>query len=325
MNIASEPKVVIIIPSYNGVDVVYKGKPVLKHCLDSLKRTSYKNYTVLVSDDCSTDNSVSYIRKNWPYVKVVRRERNGGYAENANTGLRYALRHIQFDYAVMLNNDIIITDRGWLRKLVALAESEDDIGIVGCNLVYPNGKTQGNVIRFTDKFSLRILGKSEQDYSQYSRIREAQVISGAVQVIKRKTIDMIGIMDTNFINGYDDEDYCFRSRKHGLKLVYDGKVRVVHLQNMTLKSTNSRVSTPSKKVYNNARNQFYFLRKHRSECGYLRVPIWYLIYFLSAFIHVGMQNGESNFSEIRLKSGFWFNFRSVTKAFFDSYRLKIPE
>lgn len=321
----TEPKVVIIIPSYNGVDVVYKGKPVLKHCLDSLKKTSYKNYTVLVSDDCSTDNSVSYVRGNWPYVKVIRRKKNGGYAENANTGLRYAIKHMQFDYVVMLNNDIIITDRGWLRKLIELAESDDGIGLVGCNLIYPNGKTQGNVIRFTDRFSLHILGKSESDYRRYSMTREAQVISGAVQVIKRKTIEAVGLMDTNFINGYDDEDYCLRIRKTGLKLIYDGKVRVVHLQNMTLKSTNSRVSTPSKRVYNNSRNQFYFLRKHRSECGYLRVPIWYLIYYLSAIINVGMQDGESDFSKIGLKKGFWFNMKSVTKAFVDSYRLKIPE
>ncbi len=325
VGLMSEPKVVIIIPSYNGVDVVYKGKPVLKHCLDSMKKTSYKNYKILISDDCSTDNSVEYVRKNWPYVNVIRRKKNGGYEANANTGIKYALKHMRFDYVVMLNNDIIIRDGRWLSKLVSLAESDENIGLVGCNIIYPNGKTQGNVIRLKDKFSLQVIGKSEKDYQQYSKIKDAHVISGVVQVIKRKTIKIVGLMDENFINGYDDEDYCFRIKKAGLRLVYDGKVKVVHLQSMTLKNTVSRVSTVSKRTYNNSRNSFYFLRKHRSECGYVRLPVWYCIYFLSQLIYVGMENGESNFSDIRLRENLGFNLKSVIKAFVDSFRLKFPE
>ena len=101
----SEPRVVIIIPSYNGVDVAYKGQPVLKHCLGSLKKTAYKNYAILVSDDCSTDSSVE--------------------------------------------------------------------GMAGSNLTYPNGKTQGNVIHFKDRFSLRTLGKSEAGPHEYKAGRRA--------------------------------------------------------------------------------------------------------------------------------------------------------
>ena len=321
----SEPRVVIIIPSYNGVDVAYKGQPVLKHCLGSLKKTAYKNYAILVSDDCSTDSSVEYIKKNWHYVNITRRKKNGGYAENANTGLKYALANMKFDYAVMMNNDIIITEPDWLSKLIRLAESDHKIGIIGCNLTYPNGKTQGNVIHFKDRFSLRTLGKSETDAHGYKSVREAKTISGAIQVINKKTIDKIGIMDTNFINGYDDEDYCIRARRTGFKLVYDGKVSAIHLQNLTLRNTNSKVSTPSNRVYNNARNGFYFLRKHRTECGYFRLPIWYCIYFLRAFISIGGQNGESDFSKIGFSSRFWFNIKSVTRAMVDSFRLQIRQ
>ena len=319
----SEPRVVIIIPSYNGVDVAYKGQPVLKHCLGSLKKTAYKNYAILVSDDCSTDSSVEYIKKNWHYVNITRRKKNGGYAENVNTGLKYALANMKFDYAVMMNNDIIITEPDWLGKLIRLAESDRMIGMAGCNLTYPNGKTQGNVIHFKDRFSLRTLGKSEAGPHEYKEIREARTISGAIQVIRKETLDAVGIMDTNFINGYDDEDYCIRVREAGFKLVYDGRVSAIHLQNLTLKNTNSKVSTPSSRTYNNARNGFYFLRKHGTECGYWRLPIWYGLYFFNAFISVGGQNGESDFSKLGFNRRFWFNLRSVTKALVDSFRLQI--
>ncbi len=319
----SKLRAVIIIPNYNGVEVTYEGKPIIKQCLDSLKKTAFRDYVVLVSDDCSTANSVDYIRKNWPDVKIIKRRENGGYAVNANTGLKHALKNIEFNYAVMLNSDIIITDPEWLGKLIKLAESDDNIGMVGCNLIYPNGRTQGNVIRFTDRFSLHILGKNEKNYREYSKVKDAHIISGAVQVIKRRTLDQVGLMDANFINGYDDEDYCLRLKKAGMRLVYDGKVKVVHLQNITIRNTKSKISNPSKKVYNNSRNAFYFLRKHRSECGYIRLPIWYCIYFLRPFVEIGTQNGEIDFSKIRLSNGFWFKLRFVTKALIDSFRLQI--
>ena len=268
----SEPKVVVIIPNYNGVDVTYNNKPIIKQCLDSLKKTAYKNYTILVSDDCSTDNSVEYIKKNWPYVKIIMRKTNGGYVENANTGLKYFVNSKRFDYALLLDSDTIIIDKQWLKKLVDLAESQGNIGLVGCNLIYPNRKTQGSVTRFGNRFSLRTIGKNELPAVEYNKIRYAQIVPGAVHLIKRVTLTKVGLLDNNFINGYNDEDFCLRTEKAGFKVMYNGKVKIVHLQNAVIKKVSNKNNNASNKKRYNLRNSFYFLRKHGDVAG-IRLPI----------------------------------------------------
>ncbi len=318
-----EPNVLIIIPNYNGVSVEYKSKPIIKQCLDSLKKTSYRNYSVLVTDDLSTDNSVNYIKKNYPYVKIIKRASNSGYTENANTGLRYFIKNKHFDYALLLDSDTIIIYKNWLKELINLAVKEKDAGIVGCNLVYPDGNTQGNVTRFKDRFSLRIIGKNEVHKSEYNSIRDAQIVPGAMHLIKRSTLEKIGFLDCNFVNGYNDEDYCLRVKKSGLRVLYNGKVKVTHLQNFTIKNTNNNKGSTSKK-YNSLRNSFYFLRKHKDVVGISRLPVWYLIYFLSGITVSDAKSGEVRLSSIRINKNIKTNVSITIKALIDSFRLKIP-
>ncbi|MGC8622166.1 MAG: glycosyltransferase family 2 protein [Caldisphaera sp.] len=66
------PSVEIIIPNFNGIEIKFKGTPILELVLSSLKKTAYKNYTVFVSDDCSTDESINFVKKRHPEVKIIR-------------------------------------------------------------------------------------------------------------------------------------------------------------------------------------------------------------------------------------------------------------
>lgn len=320
----SKLRVLIIIPNYNGVEVTYKGKPIIKQCLDSLKKTAFKEYAVVVSDDCSTDNSVAYVRKNWPYVKILKRAVNGGYTESANAGLRYFIKNKRFDYALLLDSDTIIIDKKWLKDIVDLAESEERIGLVGCNLVYPDGKTQGSVTRFRDRFSLRTLGKNEAPQAEYNKIRDAQIVPGAMHLIKRQTLEEVGLLDSNFVNGYNDEDFCLRVGKAGFRIVYNGKVRVVHLQNFSIKKITNRNNNASNKSYYNLRNSFYFLRKHKDIAGIARFPVWYIIYSVRGVVSIGGKSGEARFSSARLSSGFATNLKITLRALKDSLGLKLP-
>ena len=306
------------------MSVEYQGKPIIKQCLDSMKKTAYRNYKLLVTDDFSTDNSVDYIKKKYRYVKIIKRTSNSGYTENANTGLRYFIKNKNFDYALLLDSDTIIIDKSWLKNLVDLAEKEKEIGLVGCNLIYPDGNTQGNVIRFKDRFSLKVLGKNEVQKSEYTKIRDAQIVPGAVHLIKRSTLEKIGFLDGNFINGYNDEDYCLRVRKSGLRVLYAGKIKVMHLQNFTIKSINNKNNNTSNKKYYSLRNSFYFLRKHKDVVGVSRLPIWYLIYFLSGITTSSVKSGEVQLSSIRINKGIKTNTGITIKAFVDSRKLKIP-
>ncbi|MEM4325816.1 MAG: glycosyltransferase family 2 protein, partial [Candidatus Pacearchaeota archaeon] len=124
------PFVAIIIVNLNK-------KEILKKCLDSLyKKTKYKNYVVIVSDNGSTDGSVEMIKKEFKRVDLIENRKNLGFALANNVAVDYALRKYNPDYFFLLNNDTKIIQKDWLTKLVETAESDERIGIVGCNLIY---------------------------------------------------------------------------------------------------------------------------------------------------------------------------------------------
>src|SRR5208283_355931 len=110
----------------------FKSRPILFHCLGSLKKTRYSNYKVVMSDDSSTDSSVRYVKRKFPKVDVIVSKPNGGYTKAANFGIKYAIKKYDPDYVLMTCNGIIITDGDWLKKLVSVAESDSKTGIVGC-------------------------------------------------------------------------------------------------------------------------------------------------------------------------------------------------
>ena len=123
-------KVAIIISNYNGLSYKYKGKSIIFLVLNSLiKNTSYKNYKVIVADDYSTDNSIAYIKSKFPSVRIVKNSENGGFSKNNNNAIKYAIKKYDPDYFLLLNNDIIITQKDWLSEMVEAAESDRKIDI----------------------------------------------------------------------------------------------------------------------------------------------------------------------------------------------------
>ena len=90
----SIPKVSIVIPHWNNVEI-------LSECLKSIGSTIYPDFEVIVVDNASTDNSVQYVKSNFPDVKLIENDRNDGYAGGCNIGADLA----QGKYLVFLNND----------------------------------------------------------------------------------------------------------------------------------------------------------------------------------------------------------------------------
>lgn len=227
----SEPSVSIVILSWNS-------KALLETCLTSLrKKTEYANYNVIVVDNGSIDNSASLVKENFPWVDAVALDKNYGFSVGNNEGIAYALKKFNPEYVLLLNNDTEVAQEDWLRKMTAVAESEKAIGILGCKLIYPDGRTQyiGTKLAVTGLSWLK-----PRDHPDLPETYMVDAVLGACFLTKRSVIDKIGGLDPGFSPFSDEEsDFCMRAKKAGYKICMVSTVKIVHLGGTSLGKINS--------------------------------------------------------------------------------------
>ena len=114
----SNPKVSIIIPHWNGIEI-------LSDCLESLAQTEYTNLEIIVVDNASTDGSSDWVNINYPSVKLIENDQNYGYAGGCNRGANVATG----DFLVFLNNDTI-QDSKWIDTLVDFLSLNSNVAAV---------------------------------------------------------------------------------------------------------------------------------------------------------------------------------------------------
>ncbi|PIZ71178.1 MAG: glycosyltransferase family 2 protein, partial [Candidatus Portnoybacteria bacterium CG_4_10_14_0_2_um_filter_44_20] len=118
-----KPLVSIIIPNLNG-------EKFLEDCLESLREQTCRNFEIILIDNGSTDNSVSRAKKFFPEVKIIKNQENLGFAKANNQGFEIS----KGEYIATLNNDTVV-DRNWLKELVAVAEKDENIGMVASKIL----------------------------------------------------------------------------------------------------------------------------------------------------------------------------------------------
>jgi len=235
----SDPKVSVIIVNWNG-------KRLLRDCLNSIERTEYSNFDVVVVDNGSNDGSVEMIRNEFQWVDIILNEANLGFVKANNIGIKHALKK-GADYVFWLNNDTKILDKNWLKSLVQVAESDSRIGIVGCKLVFPSGKVQ-SAGGYLDC-------RSFHHYTDGNRTAKVDYVVGAAFLVKREVINKIGLIDEEFSPGnFEELDYCMRARAAGYWTVYTPRVVIVHIAGATFGKT----SWPTPATYKNG-IRFYML------------------------------------------------------------------
>jgi len=227
----SNPKLVsIIFPNYNG-------KRDTIEYLRSLKKTTYKNFEIIVVDNASIDGSVEAIKKKFPRVKIIENKENVGITIAENQAIELS----KAEYVVFTDNDMIVHEPQWLTGLVNTAESDPKIGsVVPVRISYRNRdeiETKGgiretienyNKFKFT-KFLYKVFG--------------APIFITGVSLIKRKVIDEVGPFDEKMFGEFGDVDMHYRIVKAGYKVVYEPKSNILHKGSSTWKEkSHSRLS-----------------------------------------------------------------------------------
>lgn len=217
------PLVSIIIPVYNQFDYTYK-------CLKSiLENTSDIDYEIIIADDVSSDETInitSYVKN----IKVVRNEKNLGFLLNCNNAVKLA----KGKYIHLLNNDTQVQE-AWLSSLIELIESNDNIGMVGSKLVYPDGRQQeaGGII-WNDASGWNFGRLDDPTKPEYNYVKEVDYISGASIMLSKKLWDKIGGFDERYVPAYfEDSDLAFEVRKHGYNVMFQPKSVVVHFEGIS--------------------------------------------------------------------------------------------
>jgi hypothetical protein len=235
-------------PIISVVILNFNGKKFLSKCLDSLLKSDYPNFEVIVVDNASTDGSVELMQRNFSQyrnLRVICNNRNLGFAEGNNLGARVA----QGEYVVFLNVDTEV-DRKWLKELIMVMQSDETIGVAQSKLILFDRKTidsAGDFINFYGKGWMR--GYGEEDKGQYDKVNEIFSARGAGMLVKKQILDKVGYFDPTFFMVYEDIDLCWRIRLNGYKVMFAPKSIVYHFG-----------SGIRKKFEKTAQSQYYITR-----------------------------------------------------------------
>jgi GT2 family glycosyltransferase len=299
-------KVCIIILNWNG-------KELLKDCLSSIfKLTDYPNYKVIVVDNGSTDSSVEFVKKNFPKADVLPLDKNYGFPKGNNIGIKYALKKYKPKYILLLNNDTKIIQKDWLTKLVETAKSDEKIGIVGCNLIFPDGSLQHYGLRYLSNLIFPTFIE-RRPYINFVLVqRVVLATNGACFMVKSEIVRRYNLLYDEIFTpaSHEDIDYFWRLFKLGFFTIQRYDVKIIHKLSL---SWNRQVE--DFRFWLISRNNFLFLLKHFKQ--------FLLLGMLSRFITCIFDKKDEkplSLKNIRIRHEFYKKVFILIKAFTDAIK-----
>ncbi len=202
-----------------------------KLCVDSLKRYTSHPYELIFVDNGSDDGTPEYL-KTIAGAKVIENAENLGFPKACNQGIEVATG----DYILLLNNDVILTDQ-WLERLVACANSDAKIGIVGPMTNNISGQQRDEHVQYS---SIEEMHHYAQLFHEKNRGNwlDCPRIVGFCMLVKREVVEKIGTLDERFGKGnFEDDDYCLRAHQAGYRTVIAGDAFIHHFGSVTFKQT----------------------------------------------------------------------------------------
>ncbi len=273
-----QPHVTIIVLNYNGLR---KLGNILKSCIKSILETNYDNFTVIFTDNGSTDNSVQFIQTEFPSerkLKILPLPRNYGYAGGNNRAAMHAkMINPETKYLAFVNNDVIVKP-DWLRKLVNFMGRRRYIGALQPLILYPDGRIQA---------AGWIIGKCGSPFPLYNGVTLEELnevlgtreyifpfyVYGACFITPSKIFYETGGFDENFFLYCEELDYCWRLWKLGYASACLLNTHVYHYESLTIGKYSSIEG------YYNTRNTIWTMVKNEEDLvrGLLHVLLFILI------------------------------------------------
>jgi len=210
--------------------VNYKMAPLVAALVESLLQDELPKKTeIIVVDNNSQDESVAFLRSDYPEITVIDNKENLGLAAGVNTGMAAA----RGQYSLILNPDMVALPGG-VAKLVDFMDTHADAGMAAGKLLSPNGKLQYSCFRFykpmTIVYRRTMLGKTKAGKAEIARFlmkdfdhasaRQVDWLMGACLMVRREVVKQIGGMDERYFLYFEDVDWCRRVWEAGWKVMY---------------------------------------------------------------------------------------------------------
>jgi GT2 family glycosyltransferase len=213
----NNPLISIVILNYNAGNL-------LIDCVDSIQKSNYKNYEIIVVDNISKDNSQKKCKEKFPNIKLIENSENLGYCEGNNVGLRVA----NGEFVVILNPDTIV-DPFWLSELLQAYRKNGD-GIYQPKFLASTDHSMllstGNMIQIFGFGYSR--SKGDLDKGQYEKFEKIDFASGTCIFTSKKIIEEIGLFESFLFAFHDDFELCWRGALIGINSFYVPSAIVYH-------------------------------------------------------------------------------------------------
>lgn len=286
-----KPLVSIVILNYNG-------KKYLEKFLPSVVCSTYSNKKIIVADNCSTDDSIEFIKANYPQVELLINTVNLGFAG----GYNWALKRIESDYYVLLNSDVEV-EPNWIEPAISLLETDSNIAAVQSKILSYHqkdtfeyaGACGGWIDRYGYPFSRgRVFDFCEKDEHQHDEVQQVFWVTGASMFIRANVFHKMNGFDESFFAHMEEIDLCWRMQLAGYKLYVEPKSVVYHVGGGTLPNSPG-------KLYLNHRNNVIMMVKNLS----FKEKIW----------KVPIRFALNNVAAVReLSLGNFGNFKAIIRA-----------
>ena len=291
-------KTAVIILNWNGKDWLEKLLPTVVQYGSDVE--------IIVADNGSTDDSISFLSENFPAIRIVNNKENLGFAGGYNK----ALNQIHAEYYVLLNSDVEVSGN-WIAPIIDLMDSDKNIAACQPKLLDYNNRDKfeysGASGGFIDRFGYpfcrgRIFDCLEEDCGQYNDAIEVFWATGACIFLKTEAFWEVGGFDEEFFAHQEEIDLCWRLKNKGYKIMVEPSSVIYHVGGGTLDA-----GSPFK-THLNFRNNLKMLFKNLPLPSlFVVIPIRLLLDAVAAITFLKQKNGFSHFFAI-VKAHFAFYF-----------------
>lgn len=266
-----------IIINSKYIKYTSKNKPIeiLEHTRETTEKTVEKKRKYIEGQKQIKDTTFFNSNQDKKMV-LIKNEKNLGFAEGNNIGMRYAYEVLESDYILLLNNDTVV-EKDFLIKMVQAGEADRQVGIVGPKIPYYDNPSKNWYCKgIVNWFSINIAYHGERCDSKTT---DNDYITGCAMLVKRDVVKKVGYLNENLFLYFEDADFNLRAKNSGFSLVVEPSAIVYHKVSIT-----SNTFYKSKSQYYFSRNRIWFVKKYCPK-KYQKLSMMFL--FLRLFLALG--------------------------------------